>query len=68
MENIIMDMIGAAYRHNDREMATHAYNIMCKFANTVNCPSNWRSIGEKMAEHFKNNSWVMENCNLYEFQ
>ena len=67
MENIIREMIWAAWRHNDREMAVQAYKIMCELAKTVNCPSNWRDIGEKMAEEFKDNEWVMENCCLYNF-
>lgn len=67
MENIIRDMISAVYRHGDREMATHAYKIMSEFARTINCPSNWRSIGEKMAEEFSGNDWIEEYCLLYEF-
>jgi len=67
MENIIIDMIEAAYRHADREMATQAYKIMCELANTVNCPSNWRDIGEKMAARYQGNTWIEENCCLYDF-
>ncbi len=67
MENIIQDMIEAAWRHNDREMATHAYKIMSEFASTFNCPSDWRDIGEKMAAHFQGNTWIEENCMLYDF-
>ena len=67
MENIIEDMIFAAWRHEDREMATHAYKLMSKFADTINCPSSWRNIGSKMAEKFKGNEWIEENCLLYEF-
>ena len=67
MENIMLDMIEAAYRHNDYEMAAHAYKLMAEFSRTVNCPSNWRSIGEKMAEKFSGNAWIMENCRLYDF-
>ena len=67
MENIIQDMISAAWRHNDCEMAAQAYKLMCEFARTVNCPSNWREIGSRMAAEFQGNEWVEENCKLYEF-
>lgn len=67
MENIIEDMISAAYRHNDREMATQAYKLMSEFARTVNCPSDWRDIGKKMAAHFQGNVWIEKNCKLYDF-
>lgn len=35
---------------------------------TINCPSNWRDIGEELAEEYKGNDWVMENCKLYEYE
>lgn len=68
MENIIDDMITSAYRHNDYEMASMVYKLMYKFADTVNCPSNWRDIGEVMAEKYNGNNWIEENCKLYEFR
>lgn len=67
MENIIQDMIWAAWRHHDYEMAAQAYKLMCEFARTLNCPSNWREIGSRMAAEFQGNEWVEENCKLYEF-
>ena len=67
MENIIEDMICSAYRHEDYEMAAMAYKIMSEFATTINCPSNWREIGENMAGKFAANDWLMENCKLYDF-
>lgn len=68
MENIIYDMIASAYRHHDYEMAVMAYKLMSEFAVTVNCPSNWRDIGEVMAEEYNGNDWIEENCKLYEFR
>lgn len=68
MKNIIDDMIESAYRHNDEEMAVMAYKLMSKFAITANCPSNWRDIGEDMAEKYSDNDWIEENCKLYEFR
>lgn len=72
MEYIIEDMIWSAWRHNDREMATFAYKLMRKFATTINCPSDWRCIGEQIAKRYGYdkglmNEWVFENCKLYDF-
>jgi hypothetical protein len=52
MESIIEDMISSAYRHKDYEMAAMAYKLMYEFATTINCPSDWRDIGETMAGKF----------------
>lgn len=71
MEHIIEDMIQAAWRHDDREMATFAYKLMCKFATTINCPSDWRCIGDNMAKRYNSaglmDTWVTDNCKLYDF-
>ena len=67
MENIIEDMISSAYRHKDYEMAAMAYKLMSELATTCNAPSNWRRIGENMAEKFKGNEWIEEECKLEEF-
>jgi len=67
MEKIIDDMINAAYQNNNYEMAEQAYQIIGMFAITINCPSNWRDIGEKMLEKYQDNNWIVENCKLYAF-
>ena len=71
MEYIIEDMIRSAWRHNSREMATFAYKLMCKFATTINCPSDWRCIGENIAKKYGGDSpvdkWVSATCGLDEF-
>lgn len=67
MEKIIDDMINTAYQNNNYEMAEYTYQIICMFAITINCPSNWRDIGKMMAEKYKNNYWIMEYCKLYVF-
>lgn len=71
MEYIIDDMIQSAWRHNDREMATIAYKLMYKFATTINCPSDWRCVGENIAKKYGGDSpmdkWVSAICKLYDF-
>ena len=67
MKNIIEDMIWAAWRHGDREMATTAYKLMHEFAKTDSCPPEWSGIGAAMAEKFTGWDWIEENCLLREF-
>lgn len=43
-------------------------NLIDKMAVTINCPSNWRDIGEELAEGYQGDEWVMENCKLYEYE
>lgn len=67
MEQIIENMIESAGKHRDYEMAEMVYNLINELAGTFNCPSNWRDIGEKMAEKYLGDDWIMENCKLYEY-
>lgn len=68
MENIIRGMIESAKNHHDYEMAETTYKLLSKFANTCNCPSDWRDLGEQMAEEYAGDDWIMENCKLWDFK
>lgn len=68
MENIIREMIENANRHHDEDIAEVVYNLLSKFAETFNCPSNWRELGEEMAQEYAGNDWVMGNCKLWDFE
>lgn len=68
MENIIREMIESANNHHNCEMANAVYELLSQFADTFNCPSNWRDLGEHMAEEYNGNDWVMENCKLWDFE
>ena len=73
MEETIRRMIKDAKIHHDYELAEHIYNILISLTVTFNAPSNWRDIGERLAneiiaeEGICNNNWIYENCRLYEF-
>lgn len=67
MKNLIKEMIINAKNHNDYELANFIYKLMSEFAVTINCPSNWRDIGEELAEEFNGDEWIMEFCKLYEY-
>ena len=68
METVIRDMIECANLHHDGEMANAVYELLSQVASTFNCPSNWRDLGEQMAEEYKGNDWVIENCKLWDFE
>lgn len=68
MEKIIRDMIGSADLNRDEDMANAVYELLSQFAQTFNCPSNWRSLGEHMAQEYAGNDWVIENCKLWDFE
>lgn len=68
MKENIKRMIEYAERNNDYELADIIREIVFELADTINCPSNWRNIGEELAEEYVNNDWIMDNCNLYDFK
>lgn len=68
MEKIIRDMIGSADLNRDEDMANTVYELLSQFAQTFNCPSNWRSLGKQMAQEYAGNDWVIENCRLWDFE
>lgn len=68
VENIIREMIESANNHHDYESAEFIYKLLSKFEGTINCPSNWRYLGEQMAEEYSGNDWVIENCKLWDFE
>ena len=75
MEQIIRDMIEKAVYYKDKvgcideafELIRFVRELVDKFAETINCPSNQRSIGEKLAYEYKNNSWVFDELELWNY-
>ena len=47
--------------------AVFTRDLIEQFAETINCPSNWRSIGEELAEEYKDNSWVYDELELWNY-
>lgn len=75
MKNIVKDIIETAQECTNNgeidtgyKLAEIAENLISKMARTINCPSNWRDIGEELAEEYQDNNWIMENCKLYEYE
>ena len=68
MYNVIKKMIIRDKENNDFDLADDVYEILSTLAVTFNAPSDWRDIGEELAEEYSNNNWIMDNCKLYEFE
>lgn len=68
MENIIKEMIEYAEKEQNYEVAEMVYKILSEFAYTINCPSNWREMGEFLLKKYEDNDWIIENCKLYDFE
>ena len=76
MKETIKDMIEKAiwyYEQIDRvdeayELIRFVRELIDKFAETINCPSNWRDIGMELAEEYKYNSWVFDELELWNYE
>ena len=75
MKNIVKSIIEAAQECKNggnydtaSSLADIAKNLIDEMSSAMNCPSNWRDIGEELAEEYRGDGWVMENCKLYEYE
>lgn len=68
MEKIISDMIEQAEVNEDLELLEYARRLVEELADTINCPSNWRNIGEQLAQKYKDNDWVYSYMQLYYYE
>lgn len=76
MKETIKDMIEKAiwyYEQIDRvdeayELIRFVRELIDKFAETINCPSNWRDIGTELATVYKDNSWVFDELELWNYE
>lgn len=68
MEKIISDMIEQAEANEDLELLEYARRLVEELADTINCPSNWRNIGEQLVQKYKYNDWVYSYMQLYYYE
>ena len=61
-------MINEAERNEDYNLIEYVKDLILKFANTINCPSNWRNIGETLAEVYDANNWVYVELELWNYE
>lgn len=72
MKKTIMNLIAIAEQTDDIDIANAilkdvAYLIYA-LADTINCPSNWRSIAEELAEEYKDNTYIYEALQLWNYE
>lgn len=67
METTIKLMIEQADTEENYSLIEYVRQLIDKFASTFNCPSDWRNIGEKLAEEYKNNEWVFKQLELWNY-
>lgn len=76
MENIIKSMIEKAIYYKEklslydesRELLQFAAQLIEQMSLTINCPSNWRSIGTELAEEYKDNTWIFDELELWNYE
>lgn len=68
MEQLITNMIADAEGKEDYELIKYVKELISEFASTINCPSNWREIGETLAETYKSDTWVYEELELWNYE
>ena len=67
MENLIIALIENANSNENYDQMENIRNIINEFAITINAPSNWRDIGIKLAERYKNNMFIYELLQLWDY-
>lgn len=67
MEQTIRNMIEQAETEENYSLIEYASQIVDELATTINAPSNWRNIGERLAEEYDSDSWVYENMELWNY-
>ena len=43
-------------------------DLIGEMAETINCPSNWRDIGLRLAEKYRDNEWVFDELELWNYE
>lgn len=65
MEETIRLMIEQAETEENYSLIEYVKQLLDEFASTVNCPSNWRDLGTKLAEEYEPDTWVYEELELW---
>lgn len=68
MEEIILKMVEQAKADGNYDLIDYARRLVEELAKTINCPSNWRDIGEKLAKKYQDDSWVYDQMQLYYYE
>lgn len=68
MYELIKNMIEDAEANEDYNVISYVKDLLYKFADTFNCPSNWRDIGERLAKEYDCSTWVYEELELWDYE
>ena len=76
MEKIIRQMIERAIYYKENlnfidepyDLLKFTRELIYQMVMTINCPSNWRDIGRELAKEYKNNSWIFEELELWNYE
>ena len=73
MKETIKNLIETAEKIEDintqEEILKGIKDLIYTLAITINCPSNWRSIGEELTKEYKTTeyNWIYEALNLWDY-
>lgn len=71
MKNIIKNLINIAEKTENidtqYEILNEVKNLIYELATTYNCPSNWQSIAEELAEEYKGKHYIYEALGLWDY-
>ena len=65
MKKIILSMIEQAEAEENYSLINYAKCLIDEFAETINCPSNWRNIGSELAQKYDSCDWVYGELELW---
>lgn len=68
MEKVIIEMIELAERDEDLDLLDYLRRLVEELTDTINCPSDWRSIGSRLAEKYQDNDLVYGYMQLYNYE
>ena len=71
MKEIIKNLINIAENTEDiniqYEILEQIKDLIYEFARTINCPSDWRYIAEELIEEYKDNDFIYEALQLWDY-
>lgn len=67
MKELIIEMIDLAVSRHDYDSIIQIKRLIDTMSTTFNAPSDWRSIGEELANEYESGSWAYEELALWNY-
>lgn len=67
MKEAIKKIIEQAEAEKNYSLLEYVKQIIDIFATTVNCPTNWISIGEELEEEYRDKDWIYDGLQLWDY-